>query len=177
MKKVVRSDNYSIELWFVVDEFGQTIKSFQCWQNAFDYANSLNCIGVKSTNGLEIESQDGTTSNGSYVDIIRNEAIYFGVINKELVEGRKYILRSAFNAGVSFAHRWINVNDKPYTPKRDKDGILYSDDLLLKVKGFDHYLTGYYVKANDDEFFDIYQEVSDVVNQEDITHYRYIDLK
>ena len=82
-----------------------------------------------------------------------------------------------FIQGVKFAQEWINVNDKPYTPKRDKDGILYSDDLLLKVKGIDHYLTGCYVKANDDEFFDIYPEVSEVVNQEDITHYRYIDLK
>ena len=82
-----------------------------------------------------------------------------------------------FIQGVKFAQEWISVEEKPDTPKRDKEGIFYSDDLLLKVKGFDHYLTGYYVKANDDEFFDIYPEVSDVVNQEDITHYRYIDLK
>ena len=86
-----------------------------------------------------------------------------------------------FEAGVEFATKWISVDEKPDTPKRDEEGISYSDDLLLKVKGFDngsfYFLTGYYVKANDDEFFDIYPEVSDVVNQEDITHYRYIDLK
>ena len=83
----------------------------------------------------------------------------------------------SFMRGSDFAQRWIPVDEKPDTPKRDEEGIFYSDDLLLKVKGFNHYLTGYYVKANDDEFFDIYPEVSGVVNQEDITHYRYIDLK
>ena len=91
-----------------------------------------------------------------------------GIIEDTLVD---------FKAGAEFAQEWISVDEKPDTPKRDEDGIFYSDDLLLKVKGFNHYLTGYYVKANDDEFFDIYPEVSEVVNQEDITHYRYIDLK
>ena len=87
----------------------------------------------------------------------------------------------SFMRGSDFAQRWIPVDEKPDTPKRDEEGILYSDDLLLKVKGFDndsfYFITGCYVKANDDEFFDIYPEVSEVVNQEDITHYRYIDLK
>ena len=94
--------------------------------------------------------------------------------------GYKFVLRSpfdSFKAGARFAQEWISVDEKPDTPKRDKDGIPYSDDLLLKVKGFDHYLTGYYVKANDDEFFELYPEVSDFFYQEDITHYRYIDLK
>ena len=98
--------------------------------------------------------------------------------------GYKFVLRSpfdSFKAGARFAQEWISVDEKPDTPKRDEEGILYSDDLLLKVKGFDngsfYFLTGYYVKANDDEFFDIYPEVSENVNQEDITHYRYIDLK
>lgn len=85
--------------------------------------------------------------------------------------------QDAFKSGAEFAQQWIPVEEKPETPKRDEEGIFYSDDLLLKVKGFDHYLTGYYVKANDDEFFDICPEVSEIVNQEDITHYRYIDLK
>lgn len=83
----------------------------------------------------------------------------------------------SFMKGSDFAQRWIPAEEKPETPKRDKDGIPYSDDLLLKVKGFDYYLTGYYVKANDDEFFELYPEVSDFFYQEDITHYRYIDLK
>ena len=94
--------------------------------------------------------------------------------------GYKFVLRSpfgSFKAGARFAQEWISVDEKPDTPKRDEEGISYSDWLLIKVEGFEHPFIGYYVKANDDEFFDIYPEVSVVVNQEDITHYRYIDLK
>ena len=82
-----------------------------------------------------------------------------------------------FVAGVEYAQRWISVDEKPDTPNRDEEGISYSDWLLIKVEWFEHPFIGYYVKANDDEFFDIYPEVSEVVNQDDITHYRYIDLK
>ena len=82
-----------------------------------------------------------------------------------------------FEAGIEFAQEWISVDEKPDTPKRDEEGVSYSDWLLIKVEGFEHPFIGYYVKANDDEFFDIYPEVSGVVNQEDITHYRYIELK
>ena len=94
--------------------------------------------------------------------------------------GYKFVLRSpfdSFKAGARFAQEWISVDEKPDTQKRDEEGIFYSEYLLIKVKGFEHPFIGYYVKANDDEFFDIYPEVSEIVNQEDITHYRYIDLK
>ena len=84
---------------------------------------------------------------------------------------------NGFKKGVEFAQEWINVDVKPDTPKRDEYGIFYSEYLLLKVEGYEHPFVGYYVKANDDEFFDIYPEVSEIVNQENITHYRYIDLK
>ena len=82
-----------------------------------------------------------------------------------------------FEAGVEFATKWISVDEKPDTPNRDEEGISYSDWLLIKVEGFEHPFIGYYVKANDDEFFDIYPEVLEIVNQEEITNYRYIDLK
>ena len=96
------------------------------------------------------------------------------------VNGYKFTLKSpfdSFKAGARFAQEWISVDEKPDTTKRDEEGISYSDWLLIKVEGFEHPFIGYYVKANDDEFFDIYPEVSEIVNQEDITHYRYIDLK
>ena len=89
----------------------------------------------------------------------------------------RFEIQDAFTAGAEFAQRWIPVEEKPETPKRDEEGIFYSEYLLLKVKGYEHPFVGYYVKANDDEFFDIYPEVSEIVNQENITHYRYIDLK
>ena len=82
-----------------------------------------------------------------------------------------------FIQGVKFAQEWIPADEKPDTPYRDEEGISYSDWLLIKVEGFEHPFIGHYVKANDDEFFDIYPEVLEIVNQEEITHYRYIDLK
>lgn len=83
-----------------------------------------------------------------------------------------------FKAGVEFAQQYTSVEDKlPDANIQDDEGIFYSEYLLIKVKGYEHPFVGYYVKANDDEFFDIYPEVSEIVNQEDITHYRYIDLK
>ena len=111
---------------------------------------------------------------------IEEAAINYCLVTEDKENEYKSTLKSpfdSFKAGARFAQEWISVDEKPDTPKRDEEGIFYSDDLLLKVKGFNHYLTGYYVKANDDEFFDIYPEVSGVVNQDDITHYRYIDLK
>ena len=71
----------------------------------------------------------------------------------------KYLSRD-FIAGAEFAQRWISVDEKPDTPKQDEEGISYSDWLLFKVEGFEYPFIGYYVKANDDDFFDIYPEVS-----------------
>ena len=59
-----------------------------------------------------------------------------------------------FIQGVKFAQEWIPADEKPDTPYRDEEGISYSDWLLIKVEGFEHPFIGYYVKANDDEFFD-----------------------
>ena len=63
MNKVVRSTNYSIEQWFVVDDTGNPIGSFSCWQDANNYAIQLNSKGIKSTNGTDIIASNGTTTN------------------------------------------------------------------------------------------------------------------
>ena len=63
MNKVVRSTNYSVEQWFVVDDTGNTIGSFSCWQDANNYAIQLNSKGIKSTNGTDIIASNGTTTN------------------------------------------------------------------------------------------------------------------
>ena len=94
-----------------------------------------------------------------------------------LKAGHNAYFVNGFKAGVEFAQRWIPADEKPDTPNRDEEGISYSDWLLIKVEGFEHPFIGYYVKANDDEFFDIYPEVLEIVNQEEITNYRYIYLK
>ena len=69
--------------------------------------------------------------------------------------------------------RWIPVEEKePESFKNDEDGIYYSKYLELKVKGYEYPLIGYYVNANDDQFFDIISVKDDEIKQEDITHYR-----
>lgn len=63
MNKVVRSPNYNVEQWFVVDDIGQPIASFSCWQDANNYARQLNSKGVKSTNVSDVIASDGTIIN------------------------------------------------------------------------------------------------------------------
>ena len=63
MNKVVRSANYSVEQWFVVDDTGNQTGSFNCWQGANNYAIKLNSKGIKSTNGTDIIASNGTTTN------------------------------------------------------------------------------------------------------------------
>ena len=63
MNKVVRSTNYSVEQWLVVDDTGNQTGSFNCWQDANNYAIQLNSKGIKSTNGTDIIASNGTTTN------------------------------------------------------------------------------------------------------------------
>lgn len=60
----------------------------------------------------------------------------------------------------------------------DDLGIFYSDYLLIKVRGYEHPFIGYYVKAEDDEFFDfIHNDIDMQIKQVDIIGWRLIDLK
>lgn len=111
-----------------------------------------------------------------YSEPIATYTYYNGMDNLTYCDLEKCMVDS-FKAGARFAQEWISVDEKPDTPKRDEEGISYSDWLLIKVEGFEYPFIGYYVKANDYKFFDILPEVPEVVNQDDITHWRYIDLK
>lgn len=83
--------------------------------------------------------------------------------------------QEAFEAGVEFAQQWYDVNDElPETPIIEEN-IHYSEYLLIKVKGYSYPFIGYYVKANDDEFFSFI--FKGIISQEDITHFRPIELK
>lgn len=69
--------------------------------------------------------------------------------------------------------KWIPVEEKePECFENEEDGIYYSKYLELKVNGYEYPLIGYYVYANDDQFFDIISEKDDDIKQEDITHFR-----
>ena len=84
----------------------------------------------------------------------------------------------SFIEGVEFAQCWISVDELPKANIQDDEGIFYSEYLLLKVKGYEHPFVGYYVKANDDEFFDFIQDyIQRLIPQEDITHWRPIEYK
>ena len=92
-----------------------------------------------------------------------------GIIEDTLVD---------FKAGVEFAQQYTSVEDElPEANIQDDEGIFYSEYLLIKVKGFEHPFVGYYVKANDDEFFDFIQrDLEEWIKQEDIISWRLIEL-
>lgn len=86
------------------------------------------------------------------------------------------ISMESFREGVEFAQRWIPIEDELPETNKKEEGILYSEYVLVKVKGYDHPFVGYYVKACDDEFFDFISEsTSKSIKQSDITHWRPIE--
>lgn len=81
-----------------------------------------------------------------------------------------------FRSGVKFAQEWISVDDElPECNQADEDGILYSDCILIKSNNLEFPVTGVYILANDDEFFDTFSKFE--ILQEDITHWRPIEIK
>jgi hypothetical protein len=74
---------------------------------------------------------------------------------------------------IQVSQQWISVEEE-IECNINIDGIMYSESVLLKVKDFDFPLVGAYMKANDDEFWEIYGSFE--VKQSDITHYRPIEL-
>lgn len=99
------------------------------------------------------------------------------------LEARDNICKSdfeiSFKAGAEFAQQWISVEDElPETLLTDIENVQYSEHILLKVNGYDHPFIGYYMKANDDEFFEFVPEsITNEFMQELITHWRPIDIK
>lgn len=71
--------------------------------------------------------------------------------------------------------RWISIDEKDPECTIEEEGIYWSEYLEIKVKGYKHPFIGYYVKANDDQFFDfIHKTIDEGIKQADITHYRFI---
>lgn len=70
--------------------------------------------------------------------------------------------------------RWISVGEPlPECNHIDEEGIRYSDCVLIKSKNLEFPVTGVYIIANDDEFFDTFSNFD--VMQEEITHWRPIE--
>lgn len=69
MYKVVRSSNYSIECWLVVDENGNSQGYFVSWMEARNYAASLNSKGSYSSNGTDIKQTSVATEYSSKLNI------------------------------------------------------------------------------------------------------------
>ena len=69
MYKVVRSNNYSIECWLVVDDNGNSQCSFNNWMDASNYAMFLNCKGSYSSNGIDVKVKNVATEYSSKLNI------------------------------------------------------------------------------------------------------------
>lgn len=95
----------------------------------------------------------------------------------EAISDRTISVEELFKAGVEFAQRWIDVEDELPKANKEEEGILYSDYVLIKIKEYEHPFIGYYVKANDDEFFDFTPEILLDIKQDEITHWRPIEYK
>ena len=78
-----------------------------------------------------------------------------------------------------FAQRWIPVEEElPEITDRcelDDNKLRYSKYVFVKVKGYEYPLPAFYVKFDDDEFFEFMG--LDGILQNDITHWRYVELK
>ncbi len=69
MYKVVRSNNYSIECWLVVDDNGNSQGSFNNWMDASNYAMYLNSKCSYSSNGFDLKIATVATEYSSNLNI------------------------------------------------------------------------------------------------------------
>ena len=85
------------------------------------------------------------------------------------------LIEEAFLKGAEFVNTWISIEDELPEANKEEEihGILYSEYISIKVRGYEHPFVGYYVKACDDEFFDFISEsTSNSIKQVEITHWR-----
>lgn len=109
--------------------------------------------------------------NMPFADIsTKNETMYVSSAYLAIIEALL-----ALQAEYQQKLNWISVDDEePQCEIQDK-GIFYSKYLELKVTGYEHPVIGYYVKANDDQFFDfIPTDLENEIQQSDVTHFRVI---
>jgi len=90
-------------------------------------------------------------------------------------EMANYRIEQLFDKKLKEKMRWISVDEEEPICVLEDEGINYSKYLEIKVKGYEHPFIGFYVKANDDQFFDfIHKSVDEGIKQEDVTHYRFV---
>ena len=96
------------------------------------------------------------------------------ITDTEELEKWEYTKQVAMEA-INMATRWISADDNEPECELEDEGIFYSKYLEIKVKGYEHPFIGFYVKANDDQFFDfIHKTVDEGIKQDEITHYRFV---
>jgi len=82
------------------------------------------------------------------------------------------------NFGRDEAEQWIPVDEELPDVKTGENGFLYSEYVLLKVKGYDYPFVGLYVKSANLGAFDIMvNTIKKHVSGKDITHWRPITHK
>ena len=168
MNKVVRSANYSVEQWLVVDDTGNQTCSFNCWQDANNYAIKLNSKGIKSTNGTDIIAENGTTTNKNSMKTIEEAAIEYteSKIKYEYDPGYSEDICKSFMKGVEFAQLFIQ-----YSEQEPPQG----ETVLVKLNN-GNVFTAKYVKSAKEERFNAWHDghsFYQCVN----THWRPINLK
>jgi len=114
-----------------------------------------------------IEDYGNDTANKMYM----NKDFITDIDELEKWEYTKQVAIEAINT----ATYWISVDENEPECELEDEGIFFSKYLEIKVKGYVHPFIGFYVKANDDQFFDfIHKSVDDEIKQADVTHYRFI---
>jgi len=142
----------------------------------------LNNLENKLDTALESETKESLTK---FLNKQRNMQKFKENLKETLKfqpEELRPALTKAFNYGIELTIteyeeklRWIPVDEKEPECGLEAEGISYSKYLEIKVKGYQHPFIGYYVKANDDQFFDfIHKTVDEGIKQDEITHYRFV---
>jgi len=94
------------------------------------------------------------------------------------INSNNYTIKDAFKAGVAFAEQWIKVEDELPKAVQRAGQILYSEYLLIKVKGYPHPFVGYYAKvdgSNSGLFDFILERTQQDIKQSDIIEWRPIN--
>jgi hypothetical protein len=86
------------------------------------------------------------------------------------------IKQVGFIAGAAEAQRWIPIDEElPECNLVIEEGIRHSEVVFIKARDLEFPVCGVYIRANDDEFFEIFFNVE--ILQNDITYWRPIERK
>ena len=122
MYKVVRSSNYSIECWLVVDDNGNIQGSFNNWMDASNYAMSLHCKGSYSSNGFDLKVATVATEDSSKLNIT----------HETLHNVSKHDFEKTFIDGALYGYTQALIQSKQHISKENDAIIGFARNILCK---------------------------------------------